>query len=1642
VPLSAFSPRTRDWFQRAFAQPTPAQAQAWPAIVSGEHVLISAPTGSGKTLAAFLWAIDRLAGEARPAEPHQHAEPHQPAEPAEPHRPAEPHQPARERDRGPAESNRPAKERDRAARDRHVSLVYVSPLKALSYDIDRNLRVPLRGIGAELEVGVRTGDTPQRERQAMLRRPPDILITTPESLYLMLTGRAQEIFAGARWCIIDEIHAVAATKRGAHLALTLERLAQAAGNDLQRIGLSATQKPLEEVARFMVGPKRHCRIVDTGVRKELDLQIHVPVESMLEPEQVPSDHQPAPDLDPLEGGTEATRRSIWPAIYPELLELIEAHSSTILFVNNRRAAERIALRLNELAQKQDELAHKQEVHTHEGPTDSTHTSTAHPPREIARAHHGSLAREERTVVEELLKAGEIPCLVATSSLELGIDMGAVDLVIQVESPKSVARGLQRVGRAGHSVGDVSRGRIFPKFRGDLLECAVVAKRMREGEIETTVVPRNPLDVLAQQIVAIAAAATVSAPATTTARAATAAKATTTGAAVARTAPAATTTAAGDQPVAVDELFALITATHTYSELPRQQFENVLDMLDGRYPSTEFSELRPRIAWDRVAGTIRARPGSRALAVTNAGTIPDRGLYAVTLPDGRRVGELDEEMVYEVRPGQTFLLGASTWRIEEIGRDRVIVTPAPGLPGAVPFWKGDGIGRPKELGEAIGAFARWAVEQTPETLHAEYDLDRRAANNLVDLLHEQQAATRVVPSDRTLVVERFRDEIGDWRLCVLSPYGSRIHAAWALAVSARIRDELGLEADAIHSDDGIIVHLPDAQEPPGAELVLLEPDEVEDRIVAELGSSALFGARFRENAGRALLIPRARPGRRTPLWQQRLKAQSLLEVAKKYGDFPIVLETYRECLRDVLDVPGLIELLRGLRARTLSLVEVQTPTASPFASSLLFDYVATYMYEGDTPNAERRAAALSLDRDLLRELLGQEELRDLIDPRALARVENDLQLLSERARAANRDGLHDVLRRVGDLSAREAQVRVLPELDADAMLGDLRGERRAAIVRLGGEERWIDAADAGLYRDALGAVPPGGLPAAFLQDVPDALRKLAKRYAATHGPFTTAEVRQRYGVDAACALRELERDGELVRGELAPGGSEREWCDPEVLRRLRRASLAALRKEIEPVDISALARFAPAWQGVDRHRPGGAGVDRLREVLVALQGLALPAETWERDVLPRRVGAYSPAWMDQLCAAGEVVWIGAGALGRASGKVALYFREDLALLGPPQSFKGEPPRGVAHAAVRERLAAGACFFTDLLVDVDLAPEEIQESLWDLTWAGEATNDAFAPLRAPRLSLARAGTTGTALPAVRGRDRVVVPPAPREVAGGRFAAQRGGAFSRAGGFARSGGRGGGRGASAQVQGRWSLTEPLLRAQVDPGARRRALCELLLERYGILTREQVLAEGVRGGFSAIYSELSQLETLGIARRGYFVEGLGGAQFALPGAVERLRAQAGGEDEVGVVLAAIDPAQPYGAALGWPRRTEGNAGAPAGVAGGAVAGGAGRGPRRVAAGAGRGPARVADAYVVLVGGAAVLYLERGGRGLQTLVAPDDRRLETALGALADHVHRGRVKRIALERVDGEPAMGSALGPALVALGFQEGPRRLTLSA
>jgi ATP-dependent Lhr-like helicase len=1419
-PLSVFSSETRAWFEHTFDAPTPAQVKGWPAIASGGHTLIQAPTGSGKTLAAFLYAIDRLT----PA---------------------------------PGESLR---------------VLYVSPLKALNYDVERNLRGPLAGLGSRLRVAVRTGDTPQAERAAMLRDAPDILITTPESLFLLLTSRARELLRSVDTLILDEVHAVAGTKRGAHLAVSVERLQALREEPIQRIALSATQRPLEEIGRFVSGGQP-IELVDAGVAKELDLEVVVPVEDMreLSTNAALDQRQYVDGGSGITAGLEVGAQSIWPSIYPALLELVRAHRSTIVFVNNRRLAERLALRLNELAEA-----------------------------DIARAHHGSLAREQRTQVEEELKAGRIPCLVATSSLELGIDMGAVDLVIQVESPKSVARGLQRVGRAGHSLGEVSRGRIFPKFRADLLESAVVAERMREGAIEETQIPRNPLDVLAQQIVAIAA----------------------------------------EVEVTVDELYELVTRAYPFATLSRPQLENVLDMLAGRYPSDEFAELRPRIVWDRTAGVIRGRPGTRRLAVTNAGTIPDRGLFGVFIADGGgRVGELDEEMVYEARAGQVIMLGASSWRIEEITRDRVLVSPAPGVPGAVPFWKGEGIGRPYELGEAIGRFSRELLAKRKPSVPG---LDPRAEANLIAYLREQERATGAVPSDRTVVVERFRDEIGDWRICILTPFGGRVHAPWAMAVGARLRESLGVEVQSIWSDDGIAFHLPDADAPPATDQLMLEPGEVEELVLGELGQTALFGARFRENAARALLIPRRRPGERTPLWQQRLKAQGLLQVARRFASFPVVLETYRECLQDVFDLPALERLLAGIASREIDLVDVETASASPFASSLLFDYIATYMYEDDTPPAERRAQALSLDRDLLRELLGQEELRELIDRDALAEVEASLRPMPR-----DPDHLHDVLRLRGDLRPGEFD---------EAHAAILETERRAIRIRVAGEERLAAAEDAGRYRDALGAMPPSGLPDVFLEAVPDALASLVARWARGRGPFTTAEANDWFGRDVEPVLRELEREERLVRGELRPGGTEREWCDADILRRLRRASLAALRREVEPAEQAAMGRFLPSWHGIDRRAS-------LREALIPLQGLALPVSLWESKVLPRRVPGYRPEQLDQLCASGELIWAGAGL-----DRVAVFFREDAALLGRPAAAPA--PEGEIHDAIRRALAGGALFWADLLAACGLEDAVALPALWDLVWAGEATNDAWAPLRSER--------------------RYQAPRPDRRVR--RFSRTR---------AVRT----------TATQGRWSPADALF-AGAEPD--RRALAELLLERQGIVTRDSVRGEGIPGGYGAVYAELRALETLGTCRRGYFVEGLGGAQFALAGAVERLRElrPRDGDEPEPLVLAAADPAQPYGAALAWPKR------------------------------AGARAARVAGAHVVLLGGEPALFVERGGRSLVPLRDPDPEWLRPALAALVDFVRGGGAKRLAVERFDGEPVGETLVMPLLLEAGFLAGPRRAVLRA
>ncbi|HET7029656.1 MAG TPA: DEAD/DEAH box helicase [Candidatus Limnocylindrales bacterium] len=1506
-PLAPFSPAVRAWFEGSFAAPTQAQAEGWAAISQGHHTLIHAPTGSGKTLAAFLWTLDRLA--------------------TSPPRPA----PTR-------------------ADPGTVRVLYVSPLKALTYDVERNLRAPLAGIGLaaarlgapvpDITVASRTGDTPQEDRRNLARRPPDILITTPESLYLLLTSQARDILRGVEHVIVDEVHAIAGSKRGAHLALSLERLERLVtqkegAKPPQRIGLSATQRPLELIAAFLggVGPDRQVTVVDAGARKPLDLQVIVPIEDMTAPGQVlPLDEQPGGPA----AGPEA-RASIWPAIHPRILELIRTHRSTIVFTNSRRLSERLAQRLNELAGE-----------------------------ELVRAHHGSVAREQRVQIEEDLKAGRVPAIVATSSLELGIDMGAVDLVVQVESPTSVASGLQRVGRAGHQVGAPSKGVIFPKFRGDLLEAAVVARRMHEGAIESTTIPRNPLDVLAQQLVAMTVM----------------------------------------DPMPVDEILATVTRATPYETLSREVLEGVLGMLAGAYPSDEFAELKPRVTWDRTTDVVAGRRDARVVAVTSGGTIPDRGLFGVFMvgeagTPGRRVGELDEEMVYESRAGEVITLGASSWRIEEIGHDRVTVSPAPGVPGKLPFWHGDAVGRPIELGRALGVFVGEAEADlgggargragTIARLREHHDLDALAAENLVAYLEDEREAAGALPTDKRVVVQRFRDELGDWRLVILTPFGGRVHAPWSLALEARLGERLAGEVRTIWSDDGIAIRLPDGDDVVSVaeELLFPDPEDVEDVVVGQVASSALFASRFRENAARALLLPRRRPGTRTPLWQQRQRAADLLAVASRYGSFPILVETYREVLSDVFDLPALRDVLAGIARRDITVHSVETQRASPFASSLLFDYVAAYMYDGDAPLAERRAGALTLDRDLLRELLGQEELRELLDPDALADLELSLQALTEDRRATTADQLHDLLRRLGDLSDDELAARAEGgTASADAWLRELVASRRAVAARIAGDDRWIAIEDVARYRDGVGVAPPVGVPEAFLVPAAAALDGLLARWARTHGPFLAPEPARRWGLPIGIvedALERLAAAGTILRGEFRPGGAEREWIDPDVLRLLRRRSLARLRRDVEPVDPAAYARFLPAWHGVSPLGEAGpplrqeAALERLAEVVDQLAGVSLPASVLERDILPARVPGYQPRLLDELGALGEVRWVGRGSLGRDDGRIALI-RPGRELIAPAApSDGGDPaarPSDARHERIREHLAArGASFYRELHAAAGGGSDrDVLDALWDLVWAGEVTNDTFAPLRALRWKRTARDARGARRPS---RLTSLGPP--------------------------------------EAAGRWSLVPA---ATGTPTERLHATALALLDRHGIVTRDAVVAEGVEGGFSGIYPILRALEEAGRIRRGYFIDGLGAAQFALAGAIERLRAVRDGARDPGerevVVLAAADPANPYGAAVPWPRRGE-----------------ADRRPFQ----------RAAGASVVLVDGVAAIYVDRGGGSLQTLPAADDPEVAVvAAAALHALLADGRAREVVITKVDGEPVATSPFREALVAAGFVAGYRGLVL--
>lgn len=1740
--LSPFSAPVREWFRRTFSTPTAAQEGAWESIREGRNTLIIAPTGSGKTLAAFLWSLDAL---------------------------------YREHEAGTAGGTR---------------ILYISPLKALGADVERNLRAPLAGItrlstadtGSVPEeplitVGVRSGDTPARERRRLISNPPDILITTPESLYLMLTSAARDTLAGVTTVIVDEIHNLAATKRGAHLAVSLERLDALLPEPAQRIGLSATIENPDAVARFL-GGVQPVNIVSKPVPKRWDLSLSVPVPDMAalgganeygqglygpgeatgnastpvlsaaapttlpsaEPSTEPSaESLSAPGytledaigvfpaaasvgseasfdlnavLNPAEayaeaaGGTEGrAETSIWPRVQERIVDHIENNRSTIVFVNSRGLAEKLTAALNDI--------HLRRALAKQGISPEDYAAgisgiTEIPP--LARAHHGSVSKEQRTLIEEALKGGTLRCVVATSSLELGIDMGHVDLVIQVAAPPSVASALQRVGRAGHRVGDISRGVFYPKHRGDLLGATVTLAGMRSGTLEPLAIPTNPLDVLAQQTVAACAL----------------------------------------EPISVDSWYEALRRSAPYTELPRTLFDATLEMLAGRYPSDEFAELRPRILWDRTpteqapSGSIEGRPGAQRLAVTSGGTIPDRGLFPVYLVGGdeergpKRVGELDEEMVYESRAGEVITLGASSWRIEEITHDAVRVTPAPGLPARLPFWHGDRAGRPYTLGLHTGAFTRALASleaaDTPAARQQleQLGLDRWAVDNLLAYLREQRESTGAVPSDRRLIVERHRDELGDWRLILHSPLGYSVHAPWALAVRARIIERYGVDASVMAADDGIILRLPAMEDvPPGADLFLFDPEELEGIVTDSVADSALFGSRFRENAARALLLPRRNPGKRTPLWQQRQRAAQLLDVARKYPEFPILLETARECLQDVYDLPALLQVHRALQSRGIALMEVETEAPSPFARTLLFEYVAEHLYDADAPAAERRAAALALDPAMLAELLGTTGLRELLDPAVLTQTLARLQRTGERYRASGVEGAADLLRQLGPLSAGELAERLRPEsADPELVPPDRSEEHRAAeppaseeyarklaeqlvharraytfegpgTPESGPQLYYAAVEDAARLRDGLGIMPAAALPLAFLEPVAKPLEDLVSRFARTNIPFGVHEAAAHFsrltpvgtGVLLPVLLR-LQRQRRVTSGEFLPevlrGASERaggpsgspEWVDVQVLRTIRARSLAALRQEIEPVPARAYGFFLPAWQNVrslsvrvarplaeasaygayiepqrtariideapspltsaapenvrEEHADAPNGAQRLdeptlqEELLTAidqLAGVRMPASALETLILPARIKGYRQHLLDELMMTGRVFFTGAGRLGGASqrsdGWIRLHLSESAPLtLGPgyPADFlREEEPEllermqtpGTLEHAIHEALAHGGLFVPALRERVvQILSEaaatgqtvsfpdttELSSALWRLVWAGVLTNDSFGPVRATLAGARSAHPTPASAPRLSRVSRR---------GAGRIAAAR----ASMGRSPRGGYAGGGPSPVApQDSGRFSRVDSLLGEPLDPTVAALARADLLLDRYGVLTRGCLQSEDSPGGFSQLYRIYSEAEDRALVRRGYFIEGLGAAQFAAPATVDALRSAAdrlGSRDEqprrtateevfgtfTVTLLAATDPANPYGAALAWPelpKLAEGFA------------------PLR------HRPARKAGACVVLVDGAPVLYLERGAKTL-LIFTTDPVLLEAAAPAIARMMDSGGMDKISIEKVN-----------------------------
>ena len=1576
--LSCFKPAVAGWFEDVFTQPTQVQEQSWDAISKGSHALLVAPTGSGKTLAAFLWALNNLM------------------------------------EREGQTSLPVAKREDATDTSSHggVKVLYISPLKALGVDIERNLRVPLAGISRvaqrlgvdepDISIGVRSGDTPQSERNRQLRKPPDVLITTPESAYLMLTSKAAGILASVDTVIIDEIHAIAGSKRGVHMALTMERLAKVAG-EFQRIGLSATVRPLETVANFL-GGGRPVEIIAPPAKKKWQLDIHVPVEDMSDlptPEQGSTIGELTVDdplgitgADPAVSADSAlpVASSIWPFIEQSVYDQVMEHRSTLIFVNSRRTAERLTSRLNEIwASIHDPDSLSPELRRDPAQLMKAVDVAGKAPAVIARAHHGSVSKDERAMTETMLKEGALRAVVSTSSLELGIDMGAVELVIQVESPPAVASGLQRIGRAGHVVGATSHGSFYPKHRSDLLQTTVVVQKMVEGGIEKLHIPANPLDVLAQHTVAAVSAA--------------------------------------PEGLTADDWYDTVVRAWPYRDLAREVFDSVIDLVSGVYPSTDFAELRPRVVYDRITGVLTARPGAQRVAVTNAGTIPDRGMFGVFIAGGegapRRVGELDEEMVYESRVGDVFTLGASSWRIEDITRDQVIVTPAPGHTGRLPFWSGDSAGRPYELGQALGAFRRDAHADPELIKHA----DTWAKDNLSAFLQEQHEATGSIPDDSTLVMERFKDELGDWRIVLHSPFGRGVNAPWALAVGARVAERTGMDAQAVAGDDGIVLRLPVGEAEPDASIFAFDPDEIDDIVTEQVGGSALFASRFRECAARALLLPRRNPGKRSPLWQQRQRAEQLLDVARKYPSFPIILETVRECLQDVYDVPSLVEVTRNIAHRKVRVAEVTTEQPSPFASSLLFNYTGAFMYEGDSPLAEKRAAALALDPALLAKLLGTVELRELLEPEIIAEVHAQLQRTDATRRAQTSEQVADMLRVIGPIPVDNVGEHTdVPLQTLHQQLG-----RRIMEVRIGGRVHLAQAQDAALLRDGLGIPVPPGIPAQ-VETINDALDQLVSRWARTRGPFVLRELADAFSLSVSIAHSSLNSMDSVIEGHYRQGIDEVEYCANEVLRVIRSRSLAKARAQTEPVSPATFGRFLPDWNNVapviegatgSMRRPALRGADGVYAVLEQLAGARLPASAWESMVLPSRVGDYSPVMLDELTSNGEVLVVGAGKAGSSDPWVMLLPADYAAGLVPILDAELSGLTGLQESILALLSRGGGFLFADIYRDIARGDtsqgvadtsstaqrgldvgvgagidtpttDQAREALWGLVEMGLVSPDSFAPIRT-RLSARGSGRTAHRQKRRPQRSRLRM----------------------------------GRTSFAQTQranptppdmnGRWALTIP---ASHDATARSAAQGEAWLDRYGVVTRGSVVSEDVLGGFALAYKVLSGFEESGKAMRGYVIDGLGAAQFSTPAVIDRLRGLSDSPDITGwpsgtttpdtVVLAACDPANPYGAALPWPQQ---------------------------------GPSRAAGALVVLIDGLCAAHLTRGGKTLTTFFdqLPEGidhaQALEYVYRALMALIFTGRLSPLVIEKANGASIFDSTIANQLRTLGAGISPRGIRLA-